>query len=332
MVQPSVGERSPRQTDSGESTIGSSGLISVIVPVYGQFDINRALLAVDSARGQRGVNVELVVSEQGEYPRIQNRIDLPVKYVFTYHKPSETLSDFNPGLVRNLGVKISSGEFLYTNDADVLLLNPNFLATLRDAVIANPNLALYRPPMRRLPIDCFDEFCRRVKSDGVDKAIKSLNLNQPFLAITDDRLRELKVVTRQRNEYEKTFTAFMGDFQRYLADVSLKGSEPLIWAEDRYAGGNFLRRKLFYDVGGYCERFVNWGCEDSDLQWKLGQRYNLQLFPKEQRFEVVHMDHTRGYFSREMWQRNEVICAERKAKGVQGAIDEDLSGVFRNGV
>ena len=86
---------------------------------------------------------------------------------------------------------------------------------------------------------------------------------------------------------------------------------------------NFFRRKQFEIVGGYCEDFINWGCEDSDLQWKFKEVFDLQFFPEGKEFMVMHLDHKRGYFSPEMWKRNEKICSERKQKGILKVAKED---------
>ena len=86
-----------------------------------------------------------------------------------------------------------------------------------------------------------------------------------------------------------------------------------------------MRRKHLDLVGAYCERFINWGCEDSDLQWKLGERFSLQFIPNEARFEVIHLDHPKLYFSKEAWKRNEAIADCRKRQGAYISIAQDMA-------
>ena len=300
------------------------GLISIIIPIYGTFDIKRLILTTDSIMLQKGVNIEIIVSEQGISPRLEGKLNSSVKYIFTYHQPKVDLSDFNPGRIRNLAVTLANGEFLYTTDADILFVNPYYISNLIELIQQNQLLALYRPPMRRLVKENFEEFLNSVNSVGIRRAISLLDFSQPYIATTDGKKRRLKVVTRQKNEYEKTFTTSMENFQKYISDPSLRGKEPTIWTEDRHCGANFMRRSQFDMVGGYCEKFINWGCEDSDLQWKLSQVFDLQLIPKEQRYEVLHLDHPRNYFSAEMWARNEEICAQRKQQGIIKSVKEDM--------
>jgi len=100
--------------------------LSVVVPVYGQFDIARACVSIQSVLSQKGINYEVIVSEQGESPRFP---EIPgVKHIFNYHKPRQDLSDFNPGNVRNNAIAIANGEFIYTNDADIIFLDPEYLS------------------------------------------------------------------------------------------------------------------------------------------------------------------------------------------------------------
>ncbi len=301
-----------------------SGMVSVVMPIYGVFNTERTLLAIDSIKAQKGVEFEIVISEQNETPKFQHLAELMgVRYVFEQHIPLPHLSDFDPGRVRNNAVSASKGEFLYTNDADVLFQNSFYLRDLTELLKENPDLALYRPPMRRLLLECFEEFKRRASEKGVSEALDSLNRRQEYIAKTDDVERVLKVVTKNKGGHEKTFTTSWEDFQRYLSDPSLKGAEPTIWTQDLHCGGNFIRRAQYDLVGGYSQEFVNWGCEDSDLQWKLSEVFDLMQIPYERRFEVLHLDHPKGYFAKEMWKRNEEISARRKQEGVITAITTD---------
>lgn len=299
------------------------GMVSVVIPIYGSFDIQRLFLTIESIKNQEGVDIEIIVSEQGESPKLKEKLDNSVKYTFTQHIPSLDLSDFNPGNVRNLAIKQTSGEFIYTIDADVIFLDKYFLKKSKELLEQNPRLVLYRPFMRRLPLENFEEFTEMVENKGIRNTIKSLNISQEYLATTEGVKRELKVVTKDTDEYEKTFTTSMDEFKRYISDDSLKGQEPKIWSENRHCGSNFFRREQFEIVGGYCEDFINWGCEDSDLQWKLKEVFDLQFFPGEEKFMVMHLDHEMGYFSPEMWKRNEEICSERKQKRILKVAKED---------
>jgi len=299
--------------------------ISVIIPIYGDFDIKRALLCVNSIKAQKGVDIEIVISEQGiarRFPEIEG-----VKHIFTYHKPKANLSDFNPGKIRNIAIVNSNKDFIYTLDADTIFADPLFLKKLLGYLIKHPNKILYRPFMRRLPADNFEEFNKWYSSLGFKKAVKKLIINQNFLVKTSPGYRELKIFEKISKEagYKKTFTSLIEDYKKYVDERIGSDTEfnfwPVYWNENRHCGSNFFRRTHFLNVGGYCERFVNWGCEDSDLQWKFREMYDLEFFPSS--FEVIHLDHPKEYLSPKMWDLNEKKSTERKSKGVKSAIKYD---------
>ena len=115
-----------------------AALISIIIPIYGSFDIKRLLLSIDSVRMQKDVNFEIIVSEQGELRRVPEISG--VKYFFNYHKPPADLSDFNPGEIRNIAIMNSIGKYIYTLDADVILPEPYFLKKLINHAENNPDI------------------------------------------------------------------------------------------------------------------------------------------------------------------------------------------------
>lgn len=297
--------------------------VSVVIPLYGQFDVRRAILSIESILLQKNVDLEIIISEQGINPKMNLFSDERIKYTFKKHIPKKELSDFNPGKIRNDAVKLAKGEFIYTNDADIIFLNPNYLKECIRLIKTDSNLSLNRPPMRRLTIDQFELFWKTYKEEGIKNTLNKLDFSQKYLAVLDKKERPLKVVTNESGDYKKTFTTSIENFKSYISDKSLKGKEPMIWMEDLHCGGNFIRIKNFNIVGKYCEKFINWGCEDSDLQWKLKEKLNLSFFPYKKKFEVLHLDHPKGYFSPEMWKRNEKISQERIQKGVEMAIFED---------
>ena len=299
--------------------------ISVVIPIYGDFDIRRALLCIASIKMQKGVDTEIVVSEQGmtrRFPKVEG-----VKHVFTYHKPKPNLSDFNPGKVRNIAILNSKKDYIYTLDADVILPDPNFLKKALEPIKQNPNKIIFRPFMRRLPIDNFEEFNQWCGSFGIEESLKRLIVDQKFLVKTSSEYRKMKIFEKISKEagYKKTFTSLIEDYNKYVEERI--GSDenfnfwPVYWNENRHCGTNLFRRSQFIAVGGYCEKFINWGCEDSDLQWKFREIYELGFFPPE--LEVIHLDHPKEYLSPEMWDLNEKKSEKRKNKGIKKTIKFD---------
>src|SRR3989344_2859388 len=280
--------------------------ISIVIPLYGSFNLERILISIQSNTFQEEVNYEIIVSEQGEskkFPEING-----VKHIFKYHKPKPNLSDFNPGNVRNEAIAIARGEFIYTNDADIVFLEHYYLVKSLEILKENSNKVLYRPLMRRLHLDEFHEFNERVNKQGIKKTIDLLNVSQKYIATLYKKQRGIRVF-RKESVYLKTFTAFEEDYQNYFKNNLNKGNEPMFWNENRHCGGNLFRMEQFRGVGGYSEEFINWGCEDSDIQWKFYEKYDLQFFPEK--LEVLRLDHQKEYFNSEMWKKNEAICERR---------------------
>ena len=123
--------------------------ISVVVPLYGKFNLARTLVSVQSILSQKDINYEVIVSEQGESPQFS---EMPgVKHIFRYHKPRTDLSDFNPGNVRNHAITLATGKYIYTNDADIVFTDTRYLSRAKDILEANQGRVLFRPKMRRLP-------------------------------------------------------------------------------------------------------------------------------------------------------------------------------------
>lgn len=188
--------------------------------------------------------------------------------------------------------------------------------------------------MRRLPLDNFDDFISIIGKNGLSDALEGLYNNQDFLSKVSPEHREMKVFSKFSKEarYQKTFTSLIEDYQKYVELGLGSDSElnfwPVYWNENRHCGSNLFRRTHFLGVGGYCEDFINWGCEDSDLQWKFRETLNLEFFPEH--LEVLHLDHPKGYLSPKMWEENEKACAHRRdVEGLEASINRDKKNYER---
>ncbi|MBT5739811.1 glycosyltransferase family 2 protein [Candidatus Woesearchaeota archaeon] len=285
--------------------------ITVIYSIYGSFDKCRLEASIGSVLAQKDVDLEIIVAEQGSYPRHRVPNDKRVKHHFEKFHPTD--NNFNPGAIRNMAGARASGEFIYTNDADIVFLDKNYLRNIIELLDCNEDLSLYRPLMLRLSLNEFKQFFDSFKDEGLNATLGKLKQPNDYFLSFHPSFPELKVVVKQA-KYEKTFVATQEDFQRYLSDHSLKGSEPTIFYENLHCGGIATRLDLFRQVGGYCEQFENWGCEDSDLQWKLSKIGKLDFFPKDKRYQVLHLDHPKGYFRSEKWRQNEEKEAIRKKR------------------
>ena len=134
--------------------------ISVIIPLYGTFDSERVYISIDSLKNQKNVNLEISVVEQSDSPRFLGLDGI----IYIHIKPVFSSDGFLiPGLVRNIAVKNSDGDFIYNNDGDIIFRNQNYLCNLLKLMEESENICLCHPFMRRLPIENFENFRDRFK-------------------------------------------------------------------------------------------------------------------------------------------------------------------------
>ena len=298
-----------------------AGKVSVIIPVYRSFDQIRVLMAIDSLKMQKGVNLEIVVAEQSDNPRLENVEGVHYVPIPDIHRRKR--DHFIPGLVRNIAAKNSSGEFLYNNDGDIIFHNPNFLAEGLKLMGQDKTKIFYRPLMRRLPVECFEDFKAFWESRGIQGALEQLDMSEEYLAKTPGTKVGMKVFKKFESGRNKVFLYTTTDHERYKNEPNREGQEPRFSTLDVHGGGILMRREQFDLVGGYCEAYSAWGCHDADIQWKLRNVFVLEQFPYETNFEVLHLDHERGYFNQERWKANRSIQKRRKSGNVIDAIMED---------
>jgi len=49
----------------------------------------------------------------------------------------------------------------------------------------------------------------------------------------------------------------------------------------------------------------------------------MNLIPKERRFEVIHLDHSKGYFDKEKWAQDRSLQNKRRMSGARKCIERD---------
>lgn len=300
--------------------------ISAIVPLYGTFDSRRAEVTLESLSRQQGIDLQIVIAESGHSPRLQS-IAASIDATYSFRRIDSATEMFSPGKIRNDALLSSDRHFIYATDADIVIQNDHYLLELIALLRSRQSLALRWPPMRRLPIHCFEQFCDMSVNEGLGRALSRLHRPNEYVALTNDTAYDLKIRKRpgSLNDYDDglIFTSTVEDYERYMADPSLRGLEPLIFHQVRHIGGLVARRTQLLAVGGYCEQFLAWGNEDTDLQWKLAQACRLEFIPDEDRFEVLHLDHAKGHFCPSQWQRNKALKLTREARPLDEIVAAD---------
>lgn len=296
-------------------------LISVIIPLYRSFDSSRVKISIDSLKQQRKVNLEIVVAEQSDKPSFHKQKEISYMFVPLKDKDQEYAI---PGLVRNRAAKSSSGNYIYNSDGDIVYLNPYYFAEILELIKTGDGVSLCRPPMRRLPIEDFDNFKKMWEELGLRKTLENLDMSEEFTAKMPGSKVSIVSFRKKESGKLKTFLYSSSDFKKYNQNPKLKGNEPKYSTLNVHAGATFMEKRHFHAVGGFCEKFTCWGCHDADLQWKLRKKFNLIEFPNFPEYEVLHLDHERNYFDKERWQANLELQRSRRAREVDEVIKEDL--------
>ncbi|MBU3906670.1 MAG: glycosyltransferase [Nanoarchaeota archaeon] len=293
--------------------------ISILVPFFGSFDPRRLEVAMRSVQTQSEKGLEFLICTGKDV--VACDICSPSFKVQDALKGLNTganvVQDVPHGLIYNQGIRKAQGEHLYLSDSDIVFPEGFFEELIQAAGILNT--PLQRPMMRRLLLQDFDKFYADVSEKGIRDALKSLDASQEFLVKPDKSIRDIKIFRKFENGRMKTFIATREDYNEYVSDPENKGSEPKFFNQERHCGATFARRSEIERIGGCCERFVSWGCWDADLQWKLKETYGISYMPGE----VIHLDHPKGYFDKDKWQKDRTVQETRRDYGIIQCIQED---------
>lgn len=301
--------------------------VSVIIPVFGDFDKQITKIALYSILNQKGCELEvIVVTDNCRFFK-----DFSCRCV-EIPKWAANPTAYNLGAIRNMGAVSSCGERLYFSDGDIIFKDETFLA--RSVKKLGNSSALIRPRMRRLPIYEKEFLKNQIHRISAQALIESLTESgEYFIQLSD---KEYNYYTYSKYDtierHRRNFTAISDDYKLFHERMWSHPEEncwPCYWIEDKHCGGLLLKREQFFDVGGYSDNFQNWGCEDTYLIWKLESVTTLRLFPNS--LEVVHVDHKRTHIRPTDWCKNEKRFEMLRSKvGLQKCISRDLKKLRSN--
>jgi len=277
--------------------------VSVVLPLFGDHRAAQALPAVCRAWLGQEVPCEVVIAVAAgtALPALGDGAgDDRIRIV-----PADRGS-ISPGPLRNLAVSAARAPVLYLSDADVAPLGADFLGR---ALGLREDRAVIQPWMYRLvnPAD----------------AAKAEVFAPP------DGGRACHVST----DADGRLTPVGGERFTWLGSELMVVDPPsgVGWAEEGrpwrpspfHWGGILVGREAFDAVGGYCDRYLGWGCEDDDLIAKLEGRAGIvRAWKVARRLTCLHFEHPRAHTFTHV-RDNQAILAERLAAGIDAMIEED---------
>jgi hypothetical protein len=273
--------------------------VSVVLPLFGDH------IAMETLWLQQDVPCEVVVAvaDGTKIPPLgEGAADGRIRIV-----PADRGS-ISPGPLRNLAVAASRAAVLYLSDADVVPLGGGFVG---QALELMQDQALIQPWMYRLVNPAEAAAGPPFEVSGRGRACHvSVDAQGRLVPVGSERFTWLSHAL-MLVEPPPGIGWLKEDGTPWLAF-------PFHW------GGILVRRETFDAVGGYCTRYVGWGCEDEDLITKLEGRVGIVRAFKAapRRLACLHFEHPRSHESAHI-QANQAILVERCTAGVDAMIEED---------
>ena len=294
--------------------------VSVIHSIYGNFDRKRLELSIFYASRQKAVEIELIVSEQNTSSQLQELCQKhDIKLVYSRPELRCGVPFFSPGLIRNHALIEATSEYIYTNDSDIIFPDPYYLCNLVK-YSERVGKSVYWPPMMRIDIHSFDAFYEANVNYDSDYALALLTklnnyvlgIGQPPFDVNVSYKDGEKLVIGEEN------------YRMYKSCPEMKGMEPTIWNPVFHRGGTLAKALELRKLGGYSPHYEAWGYEDTDIHWKIREKFGIKRVPDEDKYKVYHLDHPKPYFDQFLFKNNYSKFNARKEKGIDTCIKEDL--------
>jgi hypothetical protein len=278
--------------------------VSVVIPLFGRHHGLDTLPDVCAGWLDQEIDCEVVVAVAGELPV---RVPAGVRVI----PADETLGA--PGTLRNVAARQARSGWLYLTDADVRPIGRDFLS--RCLGLAGPGGAVTQPWMYRLV------------GAGV-------SAGPALLAGLPEGRRCLVQPGPSGTAVAVPEERFVMDGEDLMVEppaamLAAAGPGELRWRPAFHWGAMLIERATFDQLGGYCEQYVGWGCEDDDLLAKVRATAPLTIaWRVEETLRCLHFEHARPYDSPE-FAANRAILAARTAAGPERMVDADRLGLGR---
>lgn len=302
--------------------------VTVVVTIY-NYKYSKQFESVLYSLAKQKIDKDIVLCEQSGRPSedvIKLCEIIGIKYINLQPEMKDGIAYYNIGRVRNIAALCSNSEFLYFTDADILLTNENYLKTLVEYAEKNYCVPCMRPKMRRLKQEFHDAF----SEDYLIGKMIQFDESNPYCYSVYDK-QKAKIEPLKDGERYKTMynLVHVGEPQYSMSDIEFRADRieefSKEWKTVVHFGGTLCRRKDFIEIGGYCEKYYNWGAEDIDFQWKLGESKGMQLIDYViTDYSVIHYEH-KTRCNNDIYSRNRNVFTERREHDVKNIILDDIT-------
>jgi hypothetical protein len=198
---------------------------------------------------------------------------------------------FNRALCLNLGMEVSSREYLFFLDADIVVRSDVFAEAIDDLASGSRFVAVGR----------IFESTASAQIDDLSRW--NPDLSDRLLSCVTHLVRTTELIS---NEGRRAVTRFQ------QSRSGLRAGDGIL----------LVRRSHLREVGGLNSSFRGWGYEDTDLQIRLQFMLGLERIEAG---EVVHLTHDAALRDEIVWRRNRDAGLENYGRGhYAGTLEQDL--------
>jgi len=299
-----------------------SSELTVVVPVWGTERAESARIVMQSILSQ-SVAPEVVLAETGhvslwgDYAQAQG-----MRHVLAPLRQHVTGKRFSPGGVRNAGLLLADTPWTLFTDADILLPTATHLERVLKTLESSD--------------DCFGMFgaMRHMHPDGVARLVEGETWTPVTAPLPDTHVLDFRDgrLLPAKDESLGLPPALSGLAEPHRPPGTHpfrgRGSAGMLWSLPFHYGAVLAPTELLKRLGGYCERYVDYGFEDHDLIWKLLAHARAVVLHRElpDVFDI-HLSHDRTGFSRINFERNQFLFLVRQLEGIAAAVQTDVAAL-----
>lgn len=292
--------------------------ISVIIPLVGNIHRQRVFPVIDRLCRQKGVSIEIIIVHPTNEPPVPFA-DNRVQFIGVHPKFA---SPINISYLRNEGVHHSNGSLVFIYDADILLGRDTYILELLEAFDGCQKVAICDPP-RYSVLNIDQEKLVNELQQGVSVEDVVIPVEEFVMCYKYAHTSPPKLLFRRQGH--RTYFAYAHELESSEANID----KHAFWQGNGWNGGLIVPRKYYDLVAGYCEKFVGWGHEDSDMRQKLARImpvFRLIHDPIYTKYHVYHLEHERPSTIFSSAEQNNLIRQRRRTLPLLTLIHEDTDG------